>query len=65
VHVISLTTYADDESVLGALRAGARGYLTKDASGEEIRAAILTVAAGDAALDPAVQHHVVEALAGE
>jgi DNA-binding NarL/FixJ family response regulator len=64
VRVISLTTYADDESVLGALRAGARGYLTKDASGEEIRAAILTVAAGDAALDPAVQHHVVSALAG-
>ena len=62
--MISLTTYADDESVLGALRAGARGYLTKDASGEEIRAAILTVAAGDAALDPAVQHHVVAALAG-
>jgi DNA-binding NarL/FixJ family response regulator len=65
VRVISLTTYADDESVLGALRAGARGYLTKDASGEDIRAAILTVAAGDAALDPAVQHHVVAALAGE
>jgi DNA-binding NarL/FixJ family response regulator len=65
VRVIALTTYADDESVLGALRAGARGYLTKDASGEEIRAAILTVAAGDAALDPAVQHHVVAALASE
>jgi DNA-binding NarL/FixJ family response regulator len=65
VRVIALTTYADDESVLGALRAGARGYLTKDASGEDIRAAILSVAAGDAALDPAVQHHVVAALANE
>ncbi|HTU77880.1 MAG TPA: response regulator transcription factor [Solirubrobacteraceae bacterium] len=64
VRVIALTTYADDESVLGALRAGARGYLTKDASGEDIRTAIFTVAAGDAALDPAVQHHVVAALAG-
>jgi len=63
VRVIALTTFADDESVLGALRAGARGYLTKDAGAEDIRAAILTVAAGDAALDPAVQHHVVEALA--
>jgi DNA-binding NarL/FixJ family response regulator len=63
VGVISLTTYADDESVLGALRAGARGYLTKDASGEDIRAAILAVAAGDAALDPAIQLHVVSALA--
>jgi DNA-binding NarL/FixJ family response regulator len=65
VRVIALTTYADDESVLGALRAGARGYLTKDASGQDIRSAILTVAAGDAALDPAVQHHVVAALAGD
>ncbi len=65
VRVIALTTYADDESVLGALRAGARGYLTKDASSEDIRAAILTVAAGEAALDPAVQHHVVAALAGD
>lgn len=63
VRVIALTTYADDESVLGALRAGARGYLTKDASSEDIRAALLTVAAGDAALDPAIQHHVVAAVA--
>ena len=63
VRVIALTTYADDESVLGALRAGARGYLTKDASSQDIRTAILTVAAGDAALDPAVQSHVVAALA--
>ena len=65
VHVIALTTYADDESVLGALRAGARGYLTKDASSQDIRSAILTVAAGDAALDPAVQAHVVAALASD
>ena len=63
VRVIALTTYADDESVLGALRAGARGYLTKDASSEDIRNAILTVAAGEAALDPSVHHHVVAALA--
>ena len=62
-RVIALTTYADDESVLGALRAGARGYLTKDASSQDIHSAILTVAAGDAALDPAVQSHVVAALA--
>jgi DNA-binding NarL/FixJ family response regulator len=61
--VIALTTFADDESVLGALRAGARGYLTKDAGAEDIRAAIIAVAAGEATLDPAVQHHVVAALA--
>jgi DNA-binding NarL/FixJ family response regulator len=63
-RVIALTTYADDESVLAALRAGARGYLTKDASAADIRQAILGVAAGEAALDPAVQHHVVAAIAG-
>jgi DNA-binding NarL/FixJ family response regulator len=65
VRVIALTTYADDESVLGALRAGARGYLTKDAGSDDIRSAILSVAAGEAALDPSVQHHVVNALAGD
>lgn len=62
-RVIALTTFADDESVLGALRAGARGYLTKDAGADDIRQAILSVAAGEATLDPAVQHHVVDALA--
>jgi DNA-binding NarL/FixJ family response regulator len=61
-RVIALTTYADDASVLGALRAGARGYLTKDASSGDIRTAILSVAAGDAALDPAVQSTVLGAL---
>jgi DNA-binding NarL/FixJ family response regulator len=65
VRVIALTTYADDESVLAALKAGARGYLTKDASAEDIRTAIFSVAAGEAALDPAVQHHVVAAVAGD
>jgi DNA-binding NarL/FixJ family response regulator len=61
-RVIALTTYADDESVLGALRAGARGYLTKDSSAEDIREAILAVAAGEAALDPSVQQAVVAAV---
>jgi DNA-binding NarL/FixJ family response regulator len=60
-RAIALTTYADDASVLGALRAGARGYLTKDAGAEEIRAAVEAVARGEAALDPSVQHHVVAA----
>src|SRR5689334_14200252 len=59
---IALTTYADDASVLGALRAGARGYLTKDAGAEEIKAAVEAVARGEAALDPAIQHHVLAAV---
>jgi DNA-binding NarL/FixJ family response regulator len=62
VPAIALTTYADDASVLGALRAGARGYLTKDASAEQIAAAVHAVARGEAALDPAIQHHVVAAV---
>jgi DNA-binding NarL/FixJ family response regulator len=59
---IALTTYADDASVLGALRAGARGYLTKDAGAEQIRSAVEAVARGEAALDPAIQHHVLAAV---
>jgi len=62
-RAIALTTYADDASVLGALRAGARGYLTKDAGAEEISRAISAVARGEAALDHAVQHHVIGAVA--
>jgi DNA-binding NarL/FixJ family response regulator len=60
--VIALTTYADDRDVLGALRAGARGYLTKDAGAAEIQRAIEAVMSGEAAIDPAVQHHVVAAV---
>jgi DNA-binding NarL/FixJ family response regulator len=63
VHVIALTTYDDDQSVVAALQAGARGYLTKDAGADEIRAAIGAVVAGGAAIDPAVQRHVVDAIA--
>jgi DNA-binding NarL/FixJ family response regulator len=63
-HVVVLTTYADDRSVVDALRAGARGFLTKDAGAEEIERAIAAVVRGDAAIDPAVQHHLVDAVAG-
>ncbi|HEX3899923.1 MAG TPA: response regulator transcription factor [Mycobacteriales bacterium] len=60
VEVVVLTTYADDESVMSALRAGARGYLTKDASSEEIERAIRDAAAGRTRLDAAVQERLVE-----
>jgi DNA-binding NarL/FixJ family response regulator len=63
VAVLVLTTYADDRSLLAALRAGARGYLTKDAGASEVEQAIRAVARGDAAIDPAVQHHLVDAVA--
>ena len=63
IRVIALTTYDDEQSVVQALRAGARGYLTKDAGAEEIRQALEAVVRGEAAIDPAVQHHLVDALA--
>jgi DNA-binding NarL/FixJ family response regulator len=65
VKVVVLTTYADDRSVIDALRAGALGYLTKDAGAAEIQQALHRVASGQAALDPAVQRHLVEAIAAE
>ena len=63
VAIVVLTTYADDRSVIAALRAGARGYLTKDAGGAEIRHALKQVLGNHAVIDPAVQHHVVDAIA--
>ena len=62
-RVVVLTTYSDDKSVFDALQAGARGFLTKDAGGDEISHAILTVAAGEAQFDPSVQRRLLEALA--
>ena len=52
-QVVVLTTYSDDESIIGALQAGALGYLTKDATRAEIGRAVLAAAAGQAVLDPA------------
>jgi DNA-binding NarL/FixJ family response regulator len=59
-RVLVLTTYADDESLFPALQAGARGYLTKDASAEEIEQAVRAVAAGLTHLDPVVQQRLLE-----
>jgi DNA-binding NarL/FixJ family response regulator len=62
VGVVALTTYADDETVVAALQAGARGYLTKDAGAEQIRSAVERVAAGEGAIDPAVQRQLITAV---
>jgi DNA-binding NarL/FixJ family response regulator len=59
-RVVVLTTYADDESIFGALEAGAMGYLTKDAGAQEIQRAIRTVHEGEALLDPVVQRRLIE-----
>lgn len=61
--VVVLTTYADDHSVIQALRAGACGFLTKDAGSTEIATALEAAKRGESAIDPAVQHHLVKAIA--
>ncbi|WP_330179940.1 response regulator transcription factor [Nocardia sp. NBC_01503] len=60
--VLVLTTYADDASIAGALRAGARGYLTKDAGRAEIAAAIRSVASGHTTLAADVGARLVAGL---
>lgn len=60
VHVVVLTTYSDDESVLGALGAGALGYLTKDAGRADIHRALQAAAQGQALLDPAVHARLLQ-----
>jgi DNA-binding NarL/FixJ family response regulator len=61
-RVLVLTTYADEDAIVPVLRAGARGYLTKDASAEQIETAIRAVHAGQTHLDPAVQERLVAAV---
>ena len=64
-RVLILTTFADDDAVMPALRAGALGYLTKDATGEAVLAAVREVAAGRTVLDPAVQRRLVQLVVTE
>ncbi|MFF3634735.1 response regulator [Streptomyces sp. NPDC002250] len=62
-QVVVLTTFGDDESLFPALHAGARGYLTKDAGGDEIVRAVESVLSGEAGLAPSVQRRLLERLA--
>ena len=62
IHVVVLTSYSDDASVLAALRAGARGFLTKDAGAADILDAVSAVAQGKALLDPGIQRRLVEVI---
>ncbi|WP_326739291.1 response regulator transcription factor [Streptomyces sp. NBC_01022] len=59
-QVVVLTTFDDDDSLFPALRAGARGYLTKDAGGDEIVRAIQAVLSGEAGLSPTIQRRLLE-----
>lgn len=62
-RVLILTTFGLNEYVYGALRAGASGFLVKDAPPEELLAAVRIVARGDALLDPAITRVVIEEFA--
>jgi DNA-binding NarL/FixJ family response regulator len=63
ISVVVLTSYDDDDSVFAALRAGARGFLTKDAGAADILRALSDVCAGAAQLDPSIQRRLVDAIA--
>jgi DNA-binding NarL/FixJ family response regulator len=60
-QVVVLSTYADEDSILRALDAGALGYLTKSATRDEIGRAVHAAAAGQAVLDSEVQRRLVAA----
>lgn len=60
--VLVLTTFADDASIMGALRAGARGYLTKDAGRAEVAAAVRSVATGQTTLAAAVGARLLDSV---
>ena len=62
--VLVLTTYTDEAHVMPALKAGARGYVTKDTDADTLEAAIRQVHAGRAFLDPEVQERLMAAVAG-
>ena len=62
-HVLILTTFGLDGYVYDALRAGASGFMLKDAPPEEIAAAVRIVASGEALLAPAVTRSVIEEFA--
>jgi DNA-binding NarL/FixJ family response regulator len=63
-RVVVLTTYAEDADILAALRAGALGYLTKDAGRSQIAAAVRAAAGGQSVLDPQVQQRLLAAAGG-
>ena len=63
IAIVVLTTYADDTSILGALRAGARSYLTKDADRSAIAQALRGAASGLSVLAPTAQATLLTAAA--
>jgi DNA-binding NarL/FixJ family response regulator len=60
VKVIMLTSYAEDEMLFSAIRAGASGYVLKQIGGDDLIKAIESVGRGEASLDPAVTQRVIQ-----
>lgn len=60
IGVLMITMFQDDDSVFAAMRAGARGYLLKDATREEVVGAIRTVAGGSAIFSPGVARLLID-----
>ena len=58
-HVLVVTNYDTDADILGAIEAGALGYLLKDAPPEELLAAVRSAAEGDTALSPTVANRLM------
>jgi DNA-binding NarL/FixJ family response regulator len=59
-RILMLTTFNLDQYVYHAMKAGASGFLLKDASGEQLAAAVRTVSAGQALLAPAITRRLIE-----
>jgi DNA-binding NarL/FixJ family response regulator len=60
IRILVVTMFQDDDSVFAALRAGARGYVLKDMSDEEITRAILAVGSGEAIFSPAIAERMIK-----
>jgi DNA-binding NarL/FixJ family response regulator len=64
VHILVVTLFEDDDSVFAALRAGARGYILKDADEEEMMRAIHAIGRGEAIFSPAIATRLMDYFAG-
>jgi DNA-binding NarL/FixJ family response regulator len=59
IHILVVTLFEDDESIFAALRAGARGYVLKDTSEEDMLRAIRAVASGEAIFSPGIASRII------
>lgn len=64
IHILVVTLVEDDDSVLAALRAGARGYILKDANEVEVVRAIRAVSGGDAIFSATIAQRLIDSIGG-